>query len=216
MKLFLTNERGRSMIEMLGVLAIVGILSVGGIAGYSKAMRKYKYMKLAEELNLFIINVQPYLKDLFRTYNKNIEHNTIPAQILKDLHLFPTTWNVLSETFAADSVGQSVNFFFRNNYSKHNFVIDYTFNDNNHKGRLLSKDEITRCQYILQYVVIPNTDILYRVYMTSLSNKQYYGSHHCTGKRLCLSNLTLNDIEQMCSACITDKATCVLALDIIY
>ena len=31
---------GRSMIEMLGVLAIIGVLSVGGIAGYSKAMQK--------------------------------------------------------------------------------------------------------------------------------------------------------------------------------
>lgn len=31
-------EKGRSMIEMLGVLAIVGVLSVGGIAGYSKAI----------------------------------------------------------------------------------------------------------------------------------------------------------------------------------
>ena len=33
---------GRSMIEMLGVLAVVGVLSVGDIAGYSKAMRMYK------------------------------------------------------------------------------------------------------------------------------------------------------------------------------
>ena len=30
------NSFGRSMIEMLGVLAIIGVLSVGGIAGYSK------------------------------------------------------------------------------------------------------------------------------------------------------------------------------------
>ena len=29
---------GRSMVEMLGVLAIIGVLSVGAIAGYSKAM----------------------------------------------------------------------------------------------------------------------------------------------------------------------------------
>ena len=29
------NESGRCMIEMLGVLAIIGVLSVGGIAGYS-------------------------------------------------------------------------------------------------------------------------------------------------------------------------------------
>ncbi len=36
------SENGRSMVEMLGVLAIIGVLSVGTIAGYSKAMMKYK------------------------------------------------------------------------------------------------------------------------------------------------------------------------------
>ena len=36
------NETGRSMVEMLGVLAIIGVLSVGGIAGYTMAMNKYK------------------------------------------------------------------------------------------------------------------------------------------------------------------------------
>ena len=36
---------GRSMIEMLGVLAIIAVLSVGGIAGYSKAMEKFKVNK---------------------------------------------------------------------------------------------------------------------------------------------------------------------------
>ena len=42
MKNMLINENGRSMIEMLGVLAIIGVLSVGGIAGFSKAMESYK------------------------------------------------------------------------------------------------------------------------------------------------------------------------------
>ena len=36
------NPLGRSMIEMLGVLAIIGVLSVGGIAGYSKAMMMWR------------------------------------------------------------------------------------------------------------------------------------------------------------------------------
>ena len=40
------QETGRSMVEMLGVLAIIGVLSVGGIAGYSKAMFKYKISKI--------------------------------------------------------------------------------------------------------------------------------------------------------------------------
>ena len=34
-------ESGRSMVEMLGVLAVVGVLSVGGIAGYTYAMNKH-------------------------------------------------------------------------------------------------------------------------------------------------------------------------------
>ena len=46
----LKNENGRSMIEMLGVLAIIGVLSVGGIAGYSKAMMKYKVNKTIEQI----------------------------------------------------------------------------------------------------------------------------------------------------------------------
>ena len=36
------NERGRSMVEMLGVLAIIGVLSIGGISGYTYAMRSYR------------------------------------------------------------------------------------------------------------------------------------------------------------------------------
>ena len=35
-------ENGRSMIEMLGVLAIIGVLSIGGLAGYTMAMNRHK------------------------------------------------------------------------------------------------------------------------------------------------------------------------------
>ena len=37
------------MIEMLGVMAINGVLSGGGIAGYSKATEKFMLHKLLEE-----------------------------------------------------------------------------------------------------------------------------------------------------------------------
>ncbi len=49
---------GRSMIEMLGVLAIVGVLSVGGIAGYSKAMTKFKINKAIDEVNTIVANTK--------------------------------------------------------------------------------------------------------------------------------------------------------------
>ena len=44
------EENGRSMVEMLGVLAVIGVLSVGGIAGYSKAMQKYRINKMITEI----------------------------------------------------------------------------------------------------------------------------------------------------------------------
>ena len=51
------NCIGRSMIEMLGVLAIIGVLSVGGIAGYSKAMTKFKTNKMIDEYNSIAFNL---------------------------------------------------------------------------------------------------------------------------------------------------------------
>ena len=35
-------QNGRSMIEMLGVLAIIGVLSIGGLAGYTMAMNRHR------------------------------------------------------------------------------------------------------------------------------------------------------------------------------
>ena len=52
------NESGRSMIEMLGVLAIIGVLSVGGIAGYSKAMTKFKTNKVVDQVSMIVTNIR--------------------------------------------------------------------------------------------------------------------------------------------------------------
>ncbi|MBP3546544.1 MAG: type II secretion system protein [Alphaproteobacteria bacterium] len=52
------NQSGRSMVEMLGVLAIIGVLSVGGIAGYSKAMDKYRTQKALDQLTILINNIR--------------------------------------------------------------------------------------------------------------------------------------------------------------
>ena len=53
-----TNENGRSMVEMLGVLAIIGVLSVGGIAGYSKAMNKFKISKTTDQISMLVANIR--------------------------------------------------------------------------------------------------------------------------------------------------------------
>lgn len=55
---------GRSMIEMLGVLAIIAVLSVGGLAGYSKAMQMWKsniQKNALTELMMTMIKIKPNL-----------------------------------------------------------------------------------------------------------------------------------------------------------
>ena len=84
-----TNQIGRSMVEMLGVLAIIGVLSVGAIAGYSKAMNKYKMNKQVTQVSQIIsyigyhhpltkvsprISIIPMLKKL----------EVIPKEMIKD------------------------------------------------------------------------------------------------------------------------------------
>ena len=46
-----TQESGRSMVEMLGVLAIIGVLSIGGIAGYTMAMNRYRANEVIDMAN---------------------------------------------------------------------------------------------------------------------------------------------------------------------
>ena len=52
------TQDGRSMIEMLGVLAIIGVLSVGGIAGYSKAMMKFRINKTIDQVSQIVANTR--------------------------------------------------------------------------------------------------------------------------------------------------------------
>ena len=49
------NESGRSMVEMLGVLAIIGVLSIGGIAGYTLAMNRYRANEALQAASLVAI-----------------------------------------------------------------------------------------------------------------------------------------------------------------
>ena len=52
------DQKGRSMVEMLGVLAIIGVLSVGGISGYSKAMGKFKLTKAQDQISMLLMNIR--------------------------------------------------------------------------------------------------------------------------------------------------------------
>ena len=54
-------EYGRSMVEMLGVLAVIGVLSFGGIQGYKYAMDKHRANDIVHEVNMRV-------QDIWHTY----------------------------------------------------------------------------------------------------------------------------------------------------
>ena len=79
-------QSGRSMIEMLGVLAIIGVLSVGGIAGYSKAMHKIRLNKTIE----FITHTSQNIRTFFasqKNYNGLGSYNN--PEVIKKAKLVP-------------------------------------------------------------------------------------------------------------------------------
>ena len=57
------KELGRSMVEMLGVLAIIGVLSIGGIAGYTMSMNRHKANQIldaASKLSVMALSMQEH------------------------------------------------------------------------------------------------------------------------------------------------------------
>ena len=94
------SENGRSMVEVLGVLAIIGVLSVEAIAGYSKAMMKYKLNKQAEGLSMLFANCIPLSKQLpaVNEWKKYTE-------LLPKLNLLPDSVKIKSSNEMKDILG---------------------------------------------------------------------------------------------------------------
>ena len=111
----LDASAGRSMVEMLGVLAIIGVLSVGAIAGYGKAMFKYKLNKQTEQLNQVIGTIVRYKSSLMLNPDSAdaplSDYQLVP--ILKKLGEIPKEMNY-SEQYIKDSFNIAYQIYHRN------------------------------------------------------------------------------------------------------
>ena len=77
---------GRSMVEMMGVLTITAILSVGGLAGYTKMMTQYKINKTIEQITnmasrISAIGSQASSYDGLSNQGA-VKFNAIPAEVV--------------------------------------------------------------------------------------------------------------------------------------
>ena len=113
---------GRSMVEMLGVLAIIGVLSVGAIAGYGKAMFKYKLNKQTEQLNQVIGAIVRYKSSLLLNPNPADDTNLSDFQLvpmLKKLGEIPKEMHTSYDTSIKDAFGTKYYIYNRNIDKEH-------------------------------------------------------------------------------------------------
>lgn len=92
MNTILKSQSGRSMVEMLGVLAIIGVLSVGGIAGYRQAMLQKNLNDIAQGVSLALIEAETYLEqtgELGRDFENYIGNYRIYANTWDFSNHFP-------------------------------------------------------------------------------------------------------------------------------
>ena len=94
------NQSGRSMVEMLGVLAIIGVLSVGAMSGYSKAMMKYKLNKFSEGLNSLLNYALQYTPQ-FETSDTTTFYNELmyKLNLIPDGMIYDATTQRIYDTF---------------------------------------------------------------------------------------------------------------------
>ena len=195
----LVAQCGRSMIEMLGVLAIVGVLSVGGIAGYSKAMMKIKINRLIDEYSFVFQGLMEYMPRM-----QGIENGQGYVDLLIALNLVPQSWKKVTSTFIEDSLGNALQLrvfdkalAFEVYLSSYNKV--YT---DNAQSQLL-------CLTLIDSVLKPLSNFVDSVYVwrggAQTQNQQWYGNKQCIDDRKCLRDITLTDIDKQCKSCTIDN-----------
>ena len=82
------NESGRSMGEMLGVLAIIGVLSVGGIAGYTMAMNRYRANEIIDSANKYAVIAYSAYMTAKMMHNGDNAKGLAAVPVFKDTGLF--------------------------------------------------------------------------------------------------------------------------------
>lgn len=207
-----SNQAGRSMIEMLGVLAIVGVLSVGAIAEFGKAVFRWKAIKCTEEYNLFISEMLVYEKDWIKMKRKQGSGHLYIGPYMEQWGMVPSSWTV-SGNYFSDRLGNRIIPFVRNDLGSFSFNwrVDIDFVLSQRKGKKTAEF----CRLVFQNVIIPNCDRIFAVRVAEKRGNSwnngsdwYMGNQYCGDSKNCLGTLELIDIEKLCNVCSEEKQAC--------
>ena len=214
---------GRSMIEMLGVLAIVGVLTVGGIAGYSKAMEKFKLNKIVDEYNNITFALIENYQSILSAANAKNNGDIQLYDIVKNLNIFPESWKPYykkQRIYLDDGNNNLANYFVRYNSSQKLTAIYLDLhlgsNVNNHAQRG-TQFPVKTCVTLFTDWLQPTSNFIYSagIYSTNWStanSSMLKGKSSCKAGDKCLATATLNDFHKLCNMCQKDKVECYLSI----
>ena len=190
---------GRSMVEMLGVLAIIGVLSVGAIAGYSKAMMKYKLNKQTEQIGSILDYVNIHLDD-FKRSKTTISANMIP--LLKKLNVIPQEMIRENRNDAIfDVFGTTI---VLANYFDGGYTFEFLL--------YLNKGQKESCMNLFTIAKAKREQLWRTKFKTTKGEENssadiVNGDSYCTSDTKCLKDLTIAEMEDFCNIC-EDKDSC--------
>ncbi len=201
-KKFLADDvqGGKSMIEMLGVLAIVGILSVSGIAGYSKAMEKFKLNKALDEYTMLTYGLLEHIDYIqkLNSENTNLIESAGLIDFAFDLNLVPNSYKKINFRRMYDPYGNIIQLFSRNN----RLVIDmYLGGALDENGDITNNTDFSTklCQTLMTDLAKPLHSSIYSLHFTHRWPDAFFGDAFCHNSSNCLTDMSLAKINEYCN-----------------
>ena len=198
---------GRSMIEMLGVLAIIGVLSVGGIAGYSKAMEKFKLNKTINEYSYLIYGLLEHIDDLRSVPVGMGQFNF--TSFAQAINIVPSSWIAENNMAMWDNSGNIVQSYSGGDVLLLDFYLGgWQATDNGNKSANFSPK---LCVEMFNNIMTPLHSAVYsiNIYNSTKGDITFYGDAYCSNGRMCLSSATLAQIKSACEHCDASGVCCI-------
>ena len=169
-------------------------------------MEKYKLNKVIGEYSYLIQGLLQHADDLKKLPNNYSLNNLIQA-----LNIVPEAWKVAG--LYTDSYGNQVSIFSRSGY----IVFDIFFGKTGSKDNqnFIHSFSSNACFEFFQNISQPLHEMLFCswAFHSRGSNTLYYGDKYCGGDKLCLKDITLQQMKDACSACSAGNELCTLTLE---
>ena len=201
-------ELGRSMVEMLGVLAIIGVLSVGGIAGYSKAMMKYKLNKHLLTMNELINNVFLYIGKISGD-SSNEGGTTFYSKTFYKAGLAPDGIKLRENNsdYLYDIFDNNIWLYYNQNIKVSG--MGYSFSsDNTDRKICINLVNIAKEHSSDLYYFISDQQNAETGSFNTNDRNNYFGDKYCGGANRCINNITLTDMDNICNSCTKEHTVC--------